>query len=223
MLHYWEWIRNNINPQETIIDLGYGDGNTWKMGKDGRHDLKPDNLPEYKVIGVEFNKILASHPIINDDLCKFIKKHNGHYDVAVMSHVLEHVACPTQLVLWALFHAKRSIVVVPLGEDRDLMEKGDEMALNNPWIKYIEFYPDSICPHNAHIRVFYDTSDVYAILPPQADIIDETIQITAEGVRWYGAILRLNRKVLDIISNFKVPEKSYEKLLDAMYMKTVMG
>ncbi len=218
MMHYWEWIRNNIDPSESIIDLGYGDGNTWKMGVNGKHDAVPENLPKYNVTGVEYNEIKSEHNIINDDLCNFIQYHKKHYDVAVASNVLEHVKCPTELILWAVYHAKRLIIVVPIGEDRYLMEHGEEAALNNPWVSYKKFHYDSECQHNAHIRVFYDATDVYSLLPQKTEIVKEINEVDASGTKWYGVIVIITGGIDSVIKALKLEQKDVEKTMDIMYM-----
>jgi len=186
----WEWIRAHIDAEkDKIIDLGCGDGNTWKMGYKGHFDQKPPDLPRYNVTMVDYNVMETDYPFINADLCEFIKTHDEHYTVAVESHVLEHVLCPTELISWGLNHADRVIVVIPIGDAPYLVHHGDEAALNNPWIKYIQFHYDSECQHNAHIRQFMSKEDFYPLLPSDAFILEDEEIIDSTGTVAHGFIL----------------------------------
>ncbi len=157
--HYWEWIRENVNENEKILDIGIGDGNTWKMGKDGRHDVIGTDK-KYNVTGFDIDGLELPYKLVRGNICDCLPFHDKEFDVSVLSNVLEHVPCPQRAVDQAVRVAKRTIIVIPLGESKELEEKGDEMALNNMWAKYYDFVPDSVFPHHAHIRVFTTFEDL---------------------------------------------------------------
>jgi hypothetical protein len=83
--------------------------------------------------------------------------------------------------------AKKVIITIPLGEHRELQEKGDEMALANPWVKYREFVPDSVLPHHAHLRVFNSYEDIRPyIRGHKVTCLEEG---KADGMAWIGVVL----------------------------------
>lgn len=192
----WEWIREHIDAEnDTIIDLGCGDGNTWKMGYQGYHNKKPPYLPKYKVTLIDYNTPELDYPhdrFIQADLCQFIKKHNEHYNIAIESHVLEHIVCPTDLIEWGLNHADRVLIVVPIGSHPELMTSGDDLALRNPWVKWKEFHTDAECPHNAHIREFLSKEDFYPLLPKNINILEETSLLDSENNESFALLVTKN-------------------------------
>lgn len=157
--HYWEWIRENVDENEKILDIGISDGNTWKMGKDGKHNVVGTDK-KYNVTGFDLDGLNLPYKFVRGNVCDNLPFNDDEFDVSVLSNILEYVPCPQKAVDEAVRVAKRTIIVVPLGEAKELEEKGDEMALNNPWTKFYEFVPDSVFPHHAHIRVFSTVEDV---------------------------------------------------------------
>jgi hypothetical protein len=108
--------------------------------------------------------------------------------VSVLSNVLEHVPCPQKAVDEAVRVAKRTIIVVPLGEDKQLMERGDEMAFANSWADYYDFVPDSVFPHHTHLRVFKSFDDLIPYIK-QYEILKVEIMNSDAGEQ-LGVVIR---------------------------------
>lgn len=210
--HYWEYVRSQVQGYDTVLDIGCGDGNTWKMGYQGRHDVPPPDLTIPDITGVDYDGI-------GDLPFRFVQADARHlpfadrsFDVVVMSQMLEHV--PVEDIPAVMSEAlrvarSRLVITVPLGDDVDLDTRGDEMAQHNPWIHYTDFHPDSEYPHHGHVQEFpweWDhTGDragymvwLYVSHGERPDQIlyyhPFVVYQTAEGGRWLGRVIDIHTK-----------------------------
>jgi len=185
--HYWEWVRENVNENESILDIGIGDGNTWKMGKDGKHNVVGTNK-KYNVTGFDIDGLRLPYKFVRGNVCDGLPFSDNEFDVSVLSNILEHTPCPQKAIVEAVRVAKRTIIVVPLGEDRQLMEHGDEMAFANSWADYYDFVPDSVFPHHAHLHVFKSFDDLIPYIK-QYEILKVEIMKSDAGEQ-LGVVIR---------------------------------
>ncbi len=187
-MHHWEWLRKNVLPHEKILDVGIGDAMPWKgYGVNGIHNIKTE-VPKYNVVGLDIDGIDNGFPLIRGDACNLPFK-DKEFDIVVLSQILEHVTCPDKAIREALRIAKKRVLItIPIGESKDLEERGDWCAQNNPWIKYTDFISDSIIPHHGHIRIFSDLNDLLKFIPSEAKIVDQ-IREKSDGGEWIGVVL----------------------------------
>ena len=157
--HYWEAIRENVDKSDKILDIGIGDGNTWKMGKDGIHNVVGSD-GNYNVTGVDLDDIEVDsrYKFVQANICDDLPFSDNEFDVCVLSQVLEHlpdINCMVKAISEAMRVAKKKLIVtVPIGSQSILETNGDECAKNNTWIKYKKFIPDSEFTHHTHVRAF---------------------------------------------------------------------
>jgi len=186
--HHWEWIRENVNENESILDIGIGDGNTWKMGKNGKHNVVGTDK-KYNVTGFDIDGLRLPYKLVRGNVCNGLPFSDNEFDVSVLSNILEHVPCPQKAVDEAVRVAKRTIIVVPLGEDKQLMERGDEMAFANSWADYYDFVSDKVFPHHAHIHVFKSFEDFDLVYTKQYEILKVEIMKSDAGEQ-LGVVIR---------------------------------
>lgn len=190
-VHYWSFVRSQVDANARIVDLGCGDLNTWKRGHEGRHDRVPPDLPRYPhLTAVDYDGIDPgdfSCTFVQADIAKLPFPADS-FDVAILSQVLEHVPDPPAVVREALRVAPRLIITIPLGSHPALESEGDTMAERNPWVRFTEFVPDTVFPHHAHVRVLEQAED---LLPWISDAAVVTLLVTGtcDGGAWAGAVV----------------------------------
>lgn len=202
-MHYWEWIRARVAEEPgtpRVLDVGCGDGNTWRRGWHGQHavEIPPEAVPAMDLWGLDADDLADWPGHFVQGRAEALPFPDGRFDVVIASQILEHVADPVSVLREAdrvLHPGGALIVTVPLGAHPDLETDGDRLALANPHIHYRQFIPDAEFPHHAHVRRFADLAELRALLAGLPGRVVQAIQATCDGGPWAGAVWRRGKGV----------------------------
>lgn len=197
-LHYWEWIRHTVAGEPgrpRVLDIGCGDGNTWRSGQQGRHDvpIPPAAVPAMDLWGLDADDIADWPGRFVQGRAEALPFPAAWAEVVIASQILEHVADPAVVLSEAVRVLRPGgllIVTVPLGAHPALERDGDAMARANPHIRYRQFIPDAVFPHHGHVRRFPDVASVEALVVGLPGRIERMVEATCDGGPWVGISLR---------------------------------
>jgi len=182
---WWEWVRRNVSPNETILDIGCGEGMWWRgYGYKGRHNIRDPNAPEYENLVCIDLDIYNHRNFIQAD-AHFLPFRDDSFDVVVLSEVLEHVINPEQVVKEALRVAFRIIFTTPV----KFNPITEEHFLRNPWLEgvLLGYIPDLVVPHHAHLRVL-TPKQLEELFSPHKLVLYKTKSL--EGIESWCGIVR---------------------------------
>lgn len=126
------FLKNKIDKNYSVIDIGCSDGrNTFILSRLCKVVVAVDHNKEFIRIAKQKYK---QYPIsfINDDVNNYAIKNNLKFDVAICSHILEHLDDPESFLKSILSYTKYVYVEVPDFESNylNLIRKDQKININ---------------------------------------------------------------------------------------------
>lgn len=121
------WIRSNVRPEETVLDVGACDGKWQKMLAEYR---AMDAIDIYALNALQLANGGQYRDVYQGDIHAF---KYAYYDLVILGDVLEHMTVERaqDVLRYAIGHARHVIVAVPF-----LYEQGP--LYGNPWETHIQ-------------------------------------------------------------------------------------
>lgn len=92
---YLNFLRTKLTKEKTVIDIGCHNGkNTFLTSKYCKNIIGVDHNKEFISKAKDKYKHKSSINFVADDVFKFLKKNKNRFDIAICSHILEHLDNP---------------------------------------------------------------------------------------------------------------------------------